>query len=240
MTTVQKKPILVFDWDGVIADSNDWKWDGMWHKIFPSALSLIARNLLKAKEGRSLTRYELIRRILLQGGLVELAAYDENSAMAHPSVAEALERFQTVSREGVIKKGLFNGAREVLSDLSAQGYSLYVITGTAHDDIVYLTEKLNVGLFFKQVYGITHKGFGEGGAINKSYAFEKIAEIEDTKDPRSYVVIGDGETDYNLAQKIRCRFIGVANKWNNWENTPFPLIKDLTELPSCLKTIESK
>ena len=234
MLTTRRKPILIFDWDGVIVDSNDWKWDEMWREIFPTnGLSVIARNILKTKEGRSLTRYELIRRILLEGGLTELSAYDERSAVAHPSVAEALERFRGVSLRGVLKRGLFKGARDVLNDLKTRGYSLYVITGTAHDDIMHLALEFNVVDLFKGIYGIVVSE-QVGGAINKEGAFQKIILAEQTSDPDSYIVVGDGESDRALAENVGCRFVGVVNRWNGWEDASFPLIRDLTELPKIL------
>jgi phosphoglycolate phosphatase-like HAD superfamily hydrolase len=230
MTHKNQKPILLFDWDGVIVNSNDWKWRDMWPDLFFDypEYAKKAQEILRESEGRHVSRRELLRQVL--------ASDDASAAPAPITIEEALQRYSKTSMEGVSRLGFFEGTREVLEDLHGLGFTMYVITGTLHDDIQHIARDLGVAHLFKALYGTRPSALKRKGAIKKYDAFEEIARDEGVNDPVAYIVIGDGASDKELAEQIGCKFIGVKNEWNGWgDNESFSTINGISEILQVLK-----
>tara|TARA_B100000745_G_scaffold290355_1_gene229217 strand:- start:16467 stop:17102 length:636 start_codon:yes stop_codon:yes gene_type:complete len=185
------KPVIIFDWDGVVVDSNAFKWKDAWEETFGEDQKKAARAvaLLSTPEGRALNRYELIAKIA-----------PESSDLYQREIAE---RFSKVLQDGVTKINLMPGIREVIDSLKKKGFVMHVISATKEEDLIFQAKYFGVDSYFTSLFG------------NPRTKLENFNRIEDRYDHR-YVVIGDGGSDYALAQAIGAEFIGVANKWNAW------------------------
>ena len=196
----KKLPVLIFDWDGVIVDSNAWKWEGAWDEVFqaePKLAELMQEILLKDIE-KKLTRIDLVNEL-----------FNKISGEDYPKYTkeEYISRFGQTVRGGVVRIGLFPEAKAVLRTLHESGYRMYVISATSKEDLDYLSKELGVGKFFIEIYGSPGKKIEHAQNILKN-------DDNDTQ----YIVIGDGEGDRKLAVELNSVFVGVTNQWNNWEN----------------------
>lgn len=212
------KPILLFDWDGVIVDSNAWKWGGAWREVFrdESNLADLMEQVLVADVKKKLRRDELVAEVLRDaeiGGIVPSR-----------SAEEYISDFGEAVRSGVMQIGLFPGAKQTLTMLRNSGYRMYVISATAQEDLGYLAKELGVAHYFAGLYG---------GPISKR---SHVETIKGAVGEAKYVVIGDGEGDRQLAEYINCMFVGVINDWNQWrdDSTIANKVRSVVDLPGVL------
>lgn len=215
------KPILIFDWDGVIVDSNAWKWGGAWNKVFntePRLAELMQEILLKDID-KKLTRVELVDELFNRTNKTNSPKYTKE---------EYLEHFGHAVRYGVSRIGLFPEAKEILQALHTGGYNMYVISATAKEDLDYISKELGVSDFFIEMYGSPGKKIEHAQDILKK-----------EKKGSQYVVIGDGEGDRGLSKQLNCKFVGVCNCWNNWkddESLKYRIL-NITEVHNVLMSI---
>lgn len=207
------KPILLFDWDGVIVDSNAWKWGNAWKEVFATESDLfqIMKRVLEEDVTKKLSRVLLVEETIKR-------AADQGLSVQHKP-EEYVERFGVSVREGVVRIGLFPDAKTVLSELHAEGYAMYVISMTTQRDLEYIAEQLDVAGYFRALYGVP------------GTKPEHAAKIQALESAEKYVVIGDGEGDKKLAEHLGVQFIGIANRWNGWKpNSDFLVIDSVAKL----------
>jgi len=183
--------VIIFDWDGVVVDSNAFKWKGAWEKTFEEdeEKASLAVEYLGTSEGRALHRYELIAKIAPQ------------SSQEYQN--EIAEKFSNVLKQGVTEISLMPGIKDVLESLRNEGYRMLVISATKEEDLKYQADHFNVSEYFTDLFG------------NPRTKVENFKRIEDSE-KYQYVVIGDGGSDYKLAKAINSEFIGIDNAWNEW------------------------
>lgn len=215
-------PTLLFDWDGVIVDSNSWKWEGAWEKVFCDEphLNDCMKRVLNEDKDKRMTRTELV---------VAMANSLSNKHVpAHP-LEYYIELYGNVIRDGADNSiSLFPDALNTLLFLKERGFDMHVISMTAQNDLLFLANKLNVSSFFSSLNGTPLK--------KRDHV---IRIVNENKLDQTYIVIGDGVGDMELASEFKYRFIGVNNKWNNWkQNSEMELkIDKLNELPLVLASL---
>lgn len=214
-------PILIFDWDGVIADSINYKYKGIWEDVFPDDAEKhkSIADFIKTDEGKLVNRYGLIRHALIESGEDSLRGIDGVRLKNHPLVYQYAERYNKAAIEGVAKIGMFSDTEKTLRELNKKGYKMYVISGGGTDaDLEELANRFGVRDYFIKLFG-----FGDPKmplvTFGKYANFERIVKIEGDKNPEQYIVIGDGESDRILAKEIGCPFIGIAREWNRWQES---------------------
>lgn len=232
-----RKKIIIWDFDGVIVDSIGYKYDGIWADVFEGEEERRQSVLtfLNTEEGKSVNRYGLIAHALGVSG-------SDEEIKEHPEVVKYAKRYRDAAISGVIKIGMFDGAKEVLEKLLESGHSMYIVSGGGSDeDLKEVTEKLRIDQYFKGIFG-----FGETHmplvSFGKWENYERLSKIEGVDHPKQYVVIGDGDSDYKLAQDIDCDFIAIPTEWNNWEEDKGMkkmLVASIREVPKKIEELES-
>lgn len=240
---MKEKRIIIWDWDGVVVDSIDYKYLDIWEKIFPGETKKhkLVRDLVHTKEGRAMNRYDLIREALVSGGNESMKDLSGAALEAHPDMKEYADRYARGSVSGVIEKGLLLGVEKVIQKLFDDGYSMYVISTSKDDDLHTIADVLGMEKYFKKLLGFSRKlPDGTIGGFDKYESFKEVVEIENVESPDRYVVIGDGGSDYKLSKQIGCPFIAIATKWNEWANDPEMkpmLLEDIEGLPERLEEL---
>ncbi len=220
----ERLPVLLFDWDGVIVDSNDWKWGGAWKEVLANedALMDIMKEILSEDVEKRLSRNQLVDEMCVRA--------QRRDVRCQSTKEQYLARFKDAVRVGTVRLGLFQGVREVLSSLDRMGFHMYVISMTAQQDLEYTAQQLDVAQYFVGLYGVPGSK-------------EEHAKVVAGQEPphMSFVVIGDGTGDRDLAEHIGCPFVGVINSWNKWKNdaTLKFSIENFTELPALLPRLYS-
>ncbi len=190
---------ILFDFDGVLADSMHVKTDAF-KALFERFSDDIAEKVVKHHiEHGGISRYEKIR------------YYYEHfldTKIDEKMVNEIADEFSRLVVGKVLKSPWITGVKEVL-DRYYEEVDMYVVSGTPQEELEMIIEKRNMAKYFKKVYGspetkpeITKRIIDHNGYNKKKVLF-----------------IGDSLSDYRAAKETDIQFLGVVN--NPAEN-PFP------------------
>ncbi len=214
--------VVVFDFDGVIINSNKLKYDAFF-KIFShdSTLKEIVAEVLN--KHREASRFQIIRLILTR-------YYNDSGRSIEDVKKETLflaEKYNQIVEQGAINCSEIPGARTTIEKLSKQ-YPLYINSTTPIEPLkrIIFSRSLNV---FKEIFG---------GPESKIKNLSRILERENTSG--SFVsVVGDGISDLKAAEEAGCHFIGIRNEFNNFNKYNIQMLDDLLELPYFIDAINN-
>lgn len=220
---MKSKSILIWDWDGTLVDSLQYKYEDIWNEVFPDEPEKRARvqEFIRTPKGKSVNRYGLIQQVV--------APEDDK---------KYVDRYGRAAMEQIERDGLFPRVREMLERLRRDGYSMYLVSGGGTDeDLKKMTESLGVGECFRGIFG-----FGAAGASLTSFGkdenFDRVMESEKEPDPSRYIVIGDGETDKTFAERVGAAFIGIANTWNAWRADGVSIVASAADVEDVLSAYQ--
>ncbi|MFZ4857087.1 MAG: HAD family hydrolase [Desulfuromonadaceae bacterium] len=119
------------------------------------------------------------------------------------------EEFSGLALEEVLTAPFIPGALETLQELSRKGIPSYVVSGTPEEEVKRIVFKRALSSFFVEVHGSPRK------------KAEILADILVRKGymPEQCLFLGDAMTDYNAAQAVGMRFLGIVAEG---EPSPFP------------------
>ena len=223
-----KKTVIVFDADGVLFPGGELMKDAAWDRMvatYPhpkhtlptewAAAVIAARGEFGAGKGKG-SRFDIIALALTETGLPAITA----DTVVHTWAQAYNEMVQLM----ILELGVYPETRAALEILTALGHSLYVNTATPTGAVIESLSALQLEQFFTGIYGQPE---------SKVQNLQMIAEQESVS-VTELVFIGDGSCDVRAATEVGCRFIGVTNESNQWQDTPFPLIERLDELIALL------
>jgi HAD superfamily hydrolase (TIGR01549 family) len=179
---------IIFDFDGVIADSNSVK----------------TKAFVELFKGYPEHIKESIRKFHLQNGGMsrfDKFRYIYNTFLKEPLSDERFEElcgsFNRLVIGGVIKAPLFKGVLEFLR--KKQGlYDMYIVSGTPQDEIRKITQKRDLDKYFLGVYGSPR---------SKKELIEDIMGRKNYK-PEEVIFLGDSINDYEGAIGAGVEFVG--------------------------------
>ena len=216
--------IIVFDFDGVLVDSNRIKHEA-WYDVFgelPENEKLAAYEFFPKIDGDSPNR---TRRVILDGVFRALGRPEHQ-------LSELVEiysaKYNAITQAGILKLGLISGAMKTLEDLSKK-YHLYLNSSTPIDALNESVDNLEIRKYFSGIYGRPE---------TKESALEKIFAIENV-DGSQVVFVGDAEADRNAAGAYGCFFIGILSGFTNWtKNEKFVTVESVRDIPSIINEKE--
>lgn len=226
------KPILLFDWDGTVVNSNDYKLDEAWRLTFqgePEREQKIIE-ILNRPIGRQLYRYALIAMVIFETDPeqkdLEGVGNNDEWIREDERITKYSNRFAELLKDHT-KIPPFEDSKKVLEELKNRGYKMYVVSGAGKEDIMQQANMHGLTEYFKEIYA---------NDDSKPGHFEAIKILEGIDDPEKYIVIGDGPVDLTFAETIKSRFIGLPNRFNSWskEGSDFEVIDNLSELLALL------
>ncbi|KKN62285.1 hypothetical protein LCGC14_0513450 [marine sediment metagenome] len=218
-----KVKIIVFDFDGVIIESNKLKYDA-----FFSIFAADYKNIIKAvlTKHREESRHSIIKQILIELKKNASSQIDD----IDQEVLFYSEKYNNIVEQRAVTCNEIRGAEIALKILSTQ-YPLFINSSTPLQPLRRILAKRGILNYFKNVYG---------GPKSKIENLSEILEEED-KSEGDVLVVGDGWSDLNSAQQKGCLFIGIHNEFNKFiKNNSFIVLKDLVKLPKLAKSINIK
>lgn len=210
--------IVVFDFDGVLVDSNRLKREA-YHRVFNGldADKVIVRCLNEQPQAH---RYEQIRRIVL-----ELVA--EGRLRGSTNLDQCVDRhgaeYTRICQAETARCDEIPGASSVLPALAAD-YPLYINSSTWEASLRRVVERRGWSDLFRAVLGAPH---------SKIENLQSIM-LWETADARDVVFVGDSHGDYEAALSSGCRFVGIRNEQNNFQQQDLASLDDLLGLPALL------
>jgi phosphoglycolate phosphatase len=187
--------LLVFDWDGTLADSAALIVGGMQRAI--GELKLPARTDAQIRELIGLGFHDAMGRL-----------YPE---FAPEDVAKALQDYRRLlvsgghAQHGPAEAPLFEGALDMLRELKRAGYRLAVATGKSRASLH------RSFLKHPEVHVLidSSRCADESAAKPDPLMLNELLELEDLP-PEAALMIGDTEFDVQMARAARVAAVGVA------------------------------
>ena len=185
---------IVFDFDGTLIDSNQLKHDA-YYKLFPSDgfhKEIITEVLGEIfEESRYVILKEIVRRV--------------NSLIVNEY--ELDNRVQVLATEynDLVVAGAKHckekpGAKEVLESLTKR-YNLYLNSTTPETSLKDIVKYRNWEGFFCDIYGFPND--------KTSVLFDIIKR--ESINPDELLVVGDGKSDRDSANNVKCDFFQISN-----------------------------
>ena len=207
-----RQPVIVFDFDGVVVDSNQIKHDA-WFKLFAPSESvpdqLVEEALREVKE----TRFDILDFIFSRLGVARPHREQKVQIFA--------QRYNTLVQTQIQSRGLVPGARAALEGLRGN-HQLFINSATPEEALAETLQAFDLQQLFVGAYG---------KPASKSDNLKKIAALTGLS-AEQILFVGDSSSDWQAAQYERCRFIGVRNAANGWTTELFPVVNSITELVS--------
>jgi phosphoglycolate phosphatase-like HAD superfamily hydrolase len=207
---------IIFDYDGVIAESVNVKTEAFAELYKPFGLEIEKKVIEHHEANGGISRFEKFKIYHKQYLSIEL---DE------VGIQKLANQFSDLVLTKVIDSPYIKGAYEFL--VANQGrYDLFISTGTPTDEIETILAIKNTRQYFEAVYGSPE---------SKTSHVNKIIE-ETSYQSRELVFIGDATTDRDAARNTGVHFIGRFTTSEAIKEEKY-LIKDFCNLQKIIKAL---
>jgi phosphoglycolate phosphatase-like HAD superfamily hydrolase len=220
---------IIFDFDGVLADSNKIKKDA-YFDIFREVggTKKIIDEILKTNPDDN--RYGIISKSLKrlkEEGRVQYEDLELETQKYAKLYAERTEKGQIEAKE-------IKGATESLKRLKKSGYRLFLHTSTTDNSMRRVAKGRGISVYFDKIYGSSR---------GKEAEVIKIIIKENKLFPERTISVGDGYSELETAERLGIRFIALANESNDFSERSdlrYVLYSDLTKLLDVINKINKE
>jgi HAD superfamily hydrolase (TIGR01549 family) len=212
---------LFLDFDGVILESVSAKTDAFYTMYLPYGVDFAQRVRDFHEANGGVSRFEKFK--IWNGQWLQEELNDERlNALS--------ETFSQLSLKKVTESPFVPGAREFL-EWAHSRFNLFIITGSAQDDIDATIHQLQIGGYFKQICGSPR--------AKTDWGRELLAHYKINADQTIFV--GDAESDFKAATALGTHFILRTTELNqHWSGKCSVTIPDLHQLPQKIEEISRK
>ncbi|MCG6878086.1 MAG: HAD hydrolase-like protein [Deltaproteobacteria bacterium] len=213
-----KHRIIVFDFDGVIIDSNQLKFDAFF-QIFPE--NRIPREIIQKvlERQRERTRFKIIEAILKRA----CGEHGFEPGELQRNIHRYAEAYNRIVEQGAIDCREIPGIRNTLEELS-NFHPLYINSATPIEPLRRIVSARGLSPFFREIYG---------GPAPKSENLRLILQTESVT-AEKMLFVGDAESDAEAAATTGCCFIGLRNAFNRFSDETFDVIDNIWDLPGTI------
>jgi phosphoglycolate phosphatase-like HAD superfamily hydrolase len=215
---MHKKTIL-FDFDGVIADSLEVKSRAFYNMYLPYGEEIAKQVRQHHLDNGGMSRFEKFRlyhKIHL------------NKELTEDEVMELASQFSELVVQGVIESPYVNGVNEFIIDHHEE-MDFFIITGTPTDEMKEIAEARGIRQYFKEIFGSPEsKGHWVNHIMNE-YGYQA----------GECVFIGDALSDYKAATENNILFILRQHSDNQelFAGKELIRIDDFSNFSSLIKTL---
>lgn len=214
---------IIFDFDGVIAESMNMKADAFAHVFRGQPEDIMQKIITLHLNQGGLSRYEKFR-IIYRDYLNKSLDKHEEERLG--------QEFGDFCFEKSIKVPYVNGVEDFIKN-NYQNYMFFIASGTPHKEINKVVDGRELRKFFRGVWGSPRSKGELTKMILKEYNLKKD----------EVVFVGDAPTDYQGAKEAGVKFIArIPPKGHNpFQSDEFKIdykIEDLTTLNERLKEID--
>ena len=205
---------IIFDFDGVIANTNNVKTEAF-VKLFDEYPDNIKDAIRKFHlQNGGMSRFDKLR--FIYTSII-------NEPLSEERFRILCSDFRNFVMDGVINAPLFDGVEEFL-EANRTRYGLYIVSGTPEEEIREIVGRKKLDKYFSGVYGSPR---------SKKLLLEYVMSENDYA-PQEVIFLGDSINDYEGANAAGVRF--VAKLFDNLGVEQFPgvelklKIRDIKEL----------
>jgi len=216
---------IIFDFDGVIAESVDIKTNAFAY-LFREYPDEIIKKIVKFHlDNGGLSRFEKFK-IIYRDFLKKNLSKEEEKRLG--------KEFGEFCYKEVVICSYVKGAKEFL-EKNYNNYMFFIVSGTPHNEMNEIVDARQLRKYFKEVLGAPE---------SKSELINKILKKYNLKNTE-VVFIGDSPTDYKGAEEANIKFIArvAPDKYNPFQSNVYKIkyqIKDLHSLEKILGRASSR
>ena len=214
---MNKIKAIIFDYDGVIAESVNVKTEAFAELYKPYGTDIVQKVIKHHEANGGVSRYEKFK-IYHKKYLIE--------DIDQLKVDELANKFSNLVLQKVIDSPYVAGVYDFISS-NYQKYDFHISTGTPSDEIETILKKKSLRIFFNEVYGSPEK---------KDSHVKKILKIHGYKNSE-VVFIGDALSDRDAAKNNDIYFIGRYTTVEEIKNEKL-LINNFLEIENVLKNLK--
>jgi phosphoglycolate phosphatase-like HAD superfamily hydrolase len=178
---------IIFDFDGVILESNDIKIDGFYELFLEygeDSANMIS-NYFRNNAG--LSRYDIIKYFFQK-------LFNED--IDELKLLEFAKKYSDIVMKKVICADFVKGCKEFIEENIT--YELFIVSSSDEKDLRYICDKINISKYFKEILG---------SPIKKEINIKNIINTYNLLRNET-IYIGDSINDYNATIKNNLLFIG--------------------------------
>lgn len=187
--------IQIFDFDGVICDSNNIKTKCLKKAVEININKSAAEDFEKHhKLNGGISRYEKYKRIIKR--------FECNNQIYKKMISDA-ENLLKIEFENLT---IIDNTEKVLKKFFDKNDKLFIASGGNQEEIIFLCKKWDIYKYFNGIYGSPKKKIDISKNIKSAYKNEKI------------FFYGDSKYDYECSQVINSNFVFVSgfSEFRNW------------------------
>jgi len=185
---------IIFDFDGVIADSVQVKTDAF-ASLYEQYGNNIVTKVLKHHEANGgVSRFEKIKLY---------HEYFLNKAITNEEIEELANQFSKLVVKKVIDSPYVPGVLEYIHKCNKK-YKLFISTGTPTDEMSQILDRRGIAKYFIEVYGSPEKKSVHISKIMSKYNYH----------PDELIFYGDANTDIDAAEQANLPFVLIKNNFN--------------------------
>ena len=205
---------LVFDFDGVLVESNEIRFNGF-RRLFQGFPHYQVDELVTyAKANGGISRYEKIRYFYQKV---------RGEPITEESVQDLAARFSGLVRQEVVEAKPVKGSVEFLEQ-NATKFNFALVSGSDQNELRAVCREREIDHYFKGILG---------SPVNKKDNLARLLEDLEWK-PSETVYIGDSQNDLEAARTNCIDFIGRDSGLVEWDCLKIPSILDLSSLEDML------
>jgi phosphoglycolate phosphatase-like HAD superfamily hydrolase len=196
---------IIFDFDGVIAESMDIKTEGFKHLFKDYPQDIIDKVVKLHLDHGGMSRFEKFR-IIYEVYIGKELTKSEEERLG--------KEFTEFCLKKTISSPYVKGVDKFMEDNYTK-YLFFIVSGTPHDEINTIVDERGLRKYFKGVWGTPRK---------KGELIKMILEEYDLT-PDDVAFIGDAPTDYDGAMEAKVIFIAriAEGRYNPFESGDFDL-----------------
>jgi len=213
---------IVFDFDGVLVDSNAVKRNAYYEALadIPGSADAVTE-ILDHPTLEPADRYHTMARIVALLGDRALHAGDQPRL-----TAERVERYSGICARGLRQSAELPGASQLLDRLS-ESHPLYVNSATPEPILRATVAERGWTTYFQDILG---------SPATKVANLQRIARAEGIE-LRQILFVGDSDIDRRAAEQTGCAFVGVVIEEGRFKQPVERVVADLSSLPSLVASI---
>ena len=183
---------IIFDFDGVLAESADVKTDAFVRLFSPYGEEIVKKVVKHHIENGGISRYKKIEYY-----------YSDylNTSLSKSELDDIAKKFSEIVLEKIIKVPMVKGVKKFLKN-KYKNIDLYIASGTPQDELEFIVKKRGIEKYFKGIFGTPD---------TKDYIINRLIS-KNNYNRKKVLYIGDSLSDYYAAQKTMIKFLGRVPK----------------------------
>lgn len=186
--------LIIFDFDGVIIDSNDIKTEAFKKSIKNESKENIENFIKYHKLNFNISRYKKFEHFYSKIKKI-------NKKKLKFSMKNTLLKYSKINKELSLKSRVIYGLTNFLKKLRKLNIKLIVISSSDTDDIKFVLKKKNLSKYFSEVLG---------SPTSKKKHFKNIKNNLNNK--IQVLSLGDSKNDYLISKSMAFDFIYIKSK----------------------------